>query len=187
MDNRARPPQLTVPVTEGRDHIQGPASAPVTIVEYGDFECPFCRQAHQMLQQLHNRAGDRFRLIFRHFPISQLHPHAQRAAEAAEAAAGQGQFWSMHDTLYEHQERLDEDSLYRYAKTLGLDMPRFRSQMQEGGLRGRVREDFSSGLRSGVNGTPTFFINGLRHDGGKDLQTFLGLIEEQLHRGSPPG
>src|SRR5437762_75696 len=112
-------PILTVPVSEQRDHIQGPATAPVTLVEYGDFECPYCGEAHGILQQIMAEAGERVRLVFRNFPLQQVHPHAEHAAEAAEAAAAQGRFWEMHDMLYERQDRLEDDDLVSYAAELG--------------------------------------------------------------------
>jgi protein-disulfide isomerase len=173
---------LTMPVSEDRDHILGPSSAPVTLVEYGDFQCSHCGQAHYELQELAKEAGDRFRLVFRHFPMTQIHPNAQRAAEASEVAAAQGQFWPMHDTLFEKQDALDDHDLVMYAHELGLDVMRFRMELLEGRYTPRVREDFLSGVRSGVNGTPTFFINGRRHDGPWDAESLLVAIKEAAPR-----
>jgi protein-disulfide isomerase len=121
--------------------------------------------------------GDRLRFAFRHFPLAQMHPHAERAAEAAEAAGAQGRFWEMHDLLFEHQKTLDDGHLLQFAEVLELDTERFAREVAAGIYRERVREDFMSGVRSGVNGTPTFFINGVRHDGSWQLEVLLGAIE----------
>jgi protein-disulfide isomerase len=169
-------PHLTPPVGE-RDHVQGPADAPVTLVEYGDFECPYCGEAYPIVKALQQRLGERLRFVFRNFPLTNAHPHAARAAEAAEAAAAQGRYWEMHDRLYEHQRALDDAHLERYASDVGLDVARFDREMTEGRYRGRVREDFLSGVRSGVNGTPTFFINGLRHDDSYAPEVLFAAIE----------
>jgi protein-disulfide isomerase len=173
--SRAR---LAVPVNEERDHISEPRVAPVTLVEYGDYECPFCGQAYYVVKDLERRAGNLMRFVFRNFPLTTIHPHAERAAEAAEAAGAQGRFWEMHDCLYENQQALEDEDLMRYAGMVGLDIPRFLSEMREGRYLNRIREDFLSGVRSGVNGTPTFFINGARHDGPWDLATLMTAIEE---------
>jgi protein-disulfide isomerase len=171
-------PHLTLPVGE-RDHIQGPADAPVTLVEYGDYECPYCGQAYPIVKALQQRLGDRLRFVFRNFPLTNAHPHAAHAAEAAETAAAQGEdtFWAMHDRLYEHQWALDDAHLEQYAAAIGLDVGRFDREMEAGRHQDRVREDFLSGVRSGVNGTPTFFINGARHDGAYDLDVLLEAVE----------
>jgi protein-disulfide isomerase len=124
--------------------------------------------------------GDRLRFAFRHFPLTQIHPHAQQAAEAAEAAATQGRFWEMHDLLFQHQDRLDTQSLLGYAAALELDVERFALELDTHVHIPRIREDFLSGVRSGVNGTPTFFVNGVRHDGGYDLQSLLTALSEAL-------
>jgi len=150
---------LAMPVGP-RDHILGPDMAPVTMVEYGDYECPYCGAAHPIVQAIVERLGDDLRFAFRHFPLAQMHPHAQQAAEAAEAAGAQGKFWEMHDMLYEHQTALDGPHLLTYAAALNLDVERFADELTRRVYADRVREDFMSGVRSGVNGTPTFFING---------------------------
>jgi protein-disulfide isomerase len=168
--------QLILPVSE-RDHSQGPATAPVTLVEYGDYECPYCGAAYPIVKEIQQRLGDRLRFVFRNFPITTAHPHAELAAEAAEAAGAQGKFWEMHDALFEHQRALDDGHLERCAGAVGLDVERFDREMEDRVYAGRVREDFMSGVRSGVNGTPTFFINGRRHDGSYDLETLLAAIE----------
>jgi protein-disulfide isomerase len=168
-------PRLTLPVGE-RDHIQGPTAATVTLVEYGDYQCPYCGQAYPIVINLQERVGDQMRLVFRNFPLSTLHPHAQHAAEAAEAAGVQGKFWAMHDYLYEHQSHLDDAALLRYAEEIDLDVERFARDLKDHKFAARVKEDFQSGIRSGVNGTPTFFINGLRHDAGWDLETLVNAV-----------
>lgn len=172
-------PRLTVPINE-HDHILGPLTAPVTMVEYGDYECPYCGQAHHVVKQLRQLMGTRMCFVFRHFPLTTVHPHAQLAAEAAEAAGGQGKFWEMHYVLFEHQYALEPDDLLQYAAALGLDVPRFSSDLATHIHAPRVREHFLSGVRSGVNGTPTFFINGLRHNGTFDLDTLVDAIEAAM-------
>jgi protein-disulfide isomerase len=169
-------PTLTMPVDPDRDHIQGPESAPVTLVEYGDFECPHCGRAHGILTELLPQLGESVRFVFRHFPLAQVHVHAEHAAESAEAAAAQGQFWEMHDALFENQEALEDDNLVSYAEQLGLDIPRFAADLEQQKYRTRVSEDFRAGIRSGVNGTPTFFINGHRHNGAWDLEALRQAI-----------
>lgn len=168
--------RLSLPVGE-RDHIQGPNDAAVTLVEYGDYQCPYCGQAHPIVKAVQRRLGDRLRFVFRNFPLAQIHEHAEHAAEAAEAAALQGSFWQMHDYLFEHQDQLDDDHLLQYAQALGLQMPAFEQAMARHTETARVREDFMSGVRSGVNGTPTFFINGRRHDGPWDIESLIEAIE----------
>jgi protein-disulfide isomerase len=168
---------LTLPVTAGRDHIQGPADAAVTLVEYGDFECPFCGAAYPVVKEIQDRMGARLRFAFRHFPITVKHPHAEQAAEAAEAAGAQGRFWAMHDRLFEQQERLRLADLVADAEALGLDTRRFEGELVSHVHAGRVREDFMSGVRSGVNGTPTFYVNGERYDGFADLEPLLAALE----------
>jgi protein-disulfide isomerase len=176
--------RLVLPVGE-RDHIRGPESAPVTLVEYGDYECPYCGQAYWVIRELERLEGDVMRFVFRNFPLATIHPHAERAAEAAEAAGAQGKFWEMHDTLYEHQQALEDEDLLQYAAAIGLDLPRFARELREGVHQARVREDFLSGVRSGVNGTPTFFINDVRHDGPWDLDTLFAAVENAARRRRP--
>jgi protein-disulfide isomerase len=170
-------PVLTVPVSQDRDHVQGPADAPVTLVEYGDYECPYCGAAYPIIKEVQARMGDRLRFVFRNFPISTSHPHAEQAAEAAEAAGVQGPFWEMHDLLYENQKRLRDEDLRGYAEQLGLDVERFARDLAEHVHAARVHEDFMSGVRSGVNGTPTFYINGSRYDDSYDVETLLAALE----------
>jgi protein-disulfide isomerase len=166
-----------VPVSDDRDHIQGSADAPVTLVEYGDYECPYCGAAYPIVKEVQARMGERLRFVFRNFPISTSHPHAEQAAEAAEAAAAQGSFWEMHDVLYENQKRLGDEDLRGYAETIGLDVGRFDTELADHAHADRVHEDFLTGVRSGVNGTPTFYINGTRHDDSYDAETLLAALE----------
>jgi protein-disulfide isomerase len=168
-------PRLALPIG-GRDHVLGPDTAPAVLLEYGDYECPFCRAAHGSVKQLRQVLGDELRFAYRHFPLTQIHPHAGQAAEAAEAAGAQGRFWEMHDLLFEHQDRLNAPDLLEYATAIGLDVARFADELGERVHAARVREDFLSGVRSGVNGTPTFFVNGFRHNGGYDLQSLLAAL-----------
>jgi protein-disulfide isomerase len=168
---------LTVPVTEGRDHIQGPPEAPVTLVEYGDYQCPYCGAAYPIIKQVQEEMGSDLRFVFRNFPIVTAHPHAETAAEAAEAAAAQGKFWEMHDLLYENQKRLGDEDLRGYADSLGLDLATFDRDLAGHLYAPRVHEDFMSGVRSGVNGTPTFYINGIRYDDPYDVETLLAALD----------
>jgi protein-disulfide isomerase len=168
---------LTLPVSEERDHIQGPSDTPVTLVEYGDYECPYCGVAYPVIKEVQSRMGERLRFVFRNFPITTSHPHAEQAAEAAEAAGAQDRFWEMHDVLYENQRHLSDADLRSYAEKLGLDLERFDEELAEHVYAARVREDFMSGVRSGVNGTPSFYINGAKHDDSYDLETLLAALE----------
>jgi protein-disulfide isomerase len=169
------PARLAVPVGE-HDHVQGPASAPVTLLEYGDYECPYCGAAVAIVQELLRVLPDQLRFVFRHFPLEKLHPHALRAAEAAEAAASQGKFFEMHATLFDHQTALEDADLLRYAAELDLDPARFAGDMAgHSQLRG-VREDFRSGIRSGARGTPTFYLEDLRYDGVVGVRQLIAAI-----------
>jgi protein-disulfide isomerase len=165
------------PNVGAEDHTEGPSDAPVTLVEYGDYECPYCGMAYPIVKRVQQRMGDRLRFAFRNFPLTESHPHAEHAAEAAEDAAAQRDFWAMHNTLYEHQRALDDPHLLRYAAELGLDTDEMSRALAEGTFEPRVRQDFRSGIRSGVNGTPTFFINGERFDGDwSDERAFLSAL-----------
>jgi protein-disulfide isomerase len=147
-----------------RDHRAGTDDAPVTLVEYGDFECPSCGLAYPLVRSLQRELGTDLRFVYRHFPLTLVHPHAQLAAEAAEASGAQGRFWEMHDLLYEHQQALEGDDLLQYGDALGLDVDRMAAELADGTHSRRLQDDFRSGVRSGVNGTPTFFVNGERFD-----------------------
>ena len=174
---------LNMPVTEDRDHIQGTADASVTLVQYGDYECPYCGAAYPIIKDVQSRMGERLRFVFRNFPISTSHPHAEQAAEAAEAADSQGKFWEMHDLLYENQRKLRDQDLRVYAQELGLDVELFDKELAEHVHADRVHEDFMSGVRSGVNGTPTFYINGVRHDDSYETDTLLAALERAAASG----
>ena len=166
--------QLNPPVSES-DHAQGRRNAPIVLVEYGDFECPYCGEAYPQLKAVQQAMGEALCFVFRHFPLSQAHPHAERAAEFAEAAATIGRFWEMHDLLFEHQQALDDRSLANYAKNLGCDGVLVESALR-GEFAAQVRGDFTSGVRSGVNGTPCLFINGRRYEGAWDAESLLGVL-----------
>lgn len=167
--------KLVLPVAK-RDHIQGPIDAPFKLVEYGDFECPFCGEAYPVVKAIRQRLGGRLCFAFRHFPLTNAHPHAEHAAEAAEAAGAQGSFWEMHDLLFENQHALGDEDLVRYASVLDLDASRLKKEVLAGAYRERVREDFRIGVRNGVNGTPTLFINGVRYDGERGPETLLAAL-----------
>jgi protein-disulfide isomerase len=168
--------KLTVPVNN-KDHMQGSARAPVTLVEYGDYECPYCGEAYYIVKKLQTDMGDQMRFVFRNFPLSQIHPHAVVAALAAEAAGAQGKFWEMHDMIYEHQEDLEEQNLISFAYVLRLDIDQFIHDMNSDEVQQKVHDDFWGGIRSGVNGTPTFFIQGKRHNGSYSYGQLRQAIE----------
>ena len=159
---------LKTPITQ-HDHVQGDESAPLTLLEYGDFECPHCGRAHPIVKALQERFGERLRFVYRHFPLTQMHPHAEGAAEAAEFAGAHKKFWEMHDLLFENQDQLGLPLYQELAGTLGLSVSALIAALKEGKFTAKVRSDFSGGVRSGVNGTPTFFINGVRYDGPVDV------------------
>jgi len=172
-DNRVH----LAPPVGSRDHAAGPKDAPLTLVEYGDFQCPHCGRAYPIVKDVQRALGTKLRFVFRNFPLSQIHPEAEHAAEAAEAASAQGAFWQMHDRLFERQFALDDDHLLEYASELGLDADRIRGELEAGTYTPRVREDFMSGVKSGVNGTPTFFINGVRYDASWDRDSLLAALQ----------
>ena len=174
-------PTLAVPVTE-HDHALGPKEAPVTLVLYADFQCPHCALFHPRMLEIAHELRDSLRLVFRHFPLSSVHPQAQRAAEAAEAAASQGRFWEMASQLFAHQDQLDDDSLIRYAKKASVDARRFRKDLGSGVHAPRVRSDYLAGLRSGVQGTPTLFINGERYEGMLEMDSLVGALVKASRR-----
>jgi protein-disulfide isomerase len=169
---------LTPPVSD-RDHAQGAAGAKVTLVEYGDYECSYCGRAYPIIKQLQTELGKQLRFVFRNFPLSQAHPHALHAAIAAEAVGAHGEdvFWQMHDTLYENQDALDDEALASYAEALGVPASELADATAGGPIAARVRADFRGGVRSGVNGTPSFFVNGERYDGNwTDVETFVSVL-----------
>ncbi|HEX8112757.1 MAG TPA: DsbA family protein [Kofleriaceae bacterium] len=169
-------PRLRVPVTD-RDHQRGPARASVTLVEYGDFQCPFCRQAFYALRNIEDRFQNDLRLVYRHFPLAEIHPLALIAAEASEAAGAQGRFWEMHDTLFQNQPNFQPEELIGYASQLGLDVDAFTEDLMALRHRDRIREDFMGGVRSGVNGTPSLFINGELFDAPAEERLLARAIE----------
>jgi protein-disulfide isomerase len=170
---------LSIPVGED-DHVQGPADAHVTLVEYGDYQCPGCGAAYPMVKSIVKHLGPKLRFVFRNMPLNEMHPFAEMAAEAAEAAGAQGKFWEMHDGLYEHQAELGPKLIAMLAKRLHLDVPRFEQDMASRQFRDRVKRDFMSGVRSGVNGTPTFFIDGARYDGVLDEHSLESALRERI-------
>jgi len=163
---------LLLPIHDG-DHVHGPASASFTLVEYGDYECPDCGRLFWIIRDLQTELGDRLRVVYRHYPLSGIHPHAQEAAEAAEASGVQGRFWEMHDLLFEKQMALDRKNLIAYAENLSLDLGRFRSELKGKTYDQRVRDDFRRGVQNGVYRTPGLFLNGVRHDDVWDRETLL--------------
>ncbi len=172
---------LHVPVSE-TDRASGPTDAPVTLVEYGDYECPDCFNAEPIVSQLRSRLGDRLRVVFRHFPQNSIHPRASVAAAAAEAAAAQGKFWEMHRALFAHQRELLDTDLVHLALQLGLDIYRFQTALESPAGAKRIRDDFDGAVRSCVKGTPTFFINGRRYRGPAQVEPMLAAIEAAEHQ-----
>lgn len=168
-------PVLCLPISS-RDHIQGLASAAITLVEYGDYQCPDCAKAHGIIQEIQQQLGSQLCYVFRHFPCIQFHPQAQQAAEAALSAAKQGKFWQMHDLLFVNQHALKAGDLAEYAALLELDVMQFLRELSEDMHVQRVQEDINSGIESGVYQTPTFFINSLRYDGTCDKETLIAVL-----------
>lgn len=166
---------LVEPVTE-RDHMLGPSDAPITIVEYGDYECPDCLNAVPIIKKVRQALGDRMRFVFRHFPLSSIHPHASMAAEAAEAANDQGKFWEMHEELFKHQKELAD--LTHLALLLGLEIYKFESGRTSDQHRRRVYVDYEGGVLSGVKGTPTLFINGRKYQGKIEAKAIIAACEK---------
>jgi protein-disulfide isomerase len=176
--------ELSVPVSE-IDHTLGPAHAPVTLVEYGDFECPICKQAAPAVKLILKHFYGKLRVVYRHFPQEEVHPHALQAALAAEAAGGQGKFWLMHDLLFENQSHLKPQHLRSYAEQLELDMVRFDADMEDELYLQRIREHTDGGMPSGVRATPTFFINGRIHDASFGMQSLMDGIDAALRTALP--
>jgi len=175
--------KLTVPIA-GRDHIRGPIEAPFTLIEYGDYQCPYCGEAYPVIKAVQKRLRDKLCFAFRNFPLVNVHEYAEHAAAAAEGAAAQGSFWEMHDMLFENQEELDDDNLGRLASKLGMDAKRLLSEIVGGKHLPRLREDFQAGLRAGVNGTPTLFVNGVFYDGPPAVEALLAAFEKVSPRAS---
>jgi protein-disulfide isomerase len=171
--------RLATPVTAD-DHVQGPAEAEVTLLQYGDYECPYTRMSRHSIHALQREYPDTLRFVFRHFPLEAIHPHARAGAEAAEAAGAQGDFWTMHEYLFEHQHALEDRDLHQYALDLGLEPERFARDRTSPDIARRIDRDRASGERSGVQGTPTFYVNGIRHDGPYDVDTLRSAIVAQL-------
>jgi protein-disulfide isomerase len=171
--------KLSLPVSESRDHILGPVTAPVNLVEYGDYECPYCAQAYLITKEIQERLGDKLCFVFRNFPITKIRPHAYETALAAEAASAQGMFWDMYDYLFKHGQAVTNDSLRRSAAGLGLNLPRFDREFYDRVYTNHIDEDIQSGNSSGVKGTPTFFINGELYNGSWDLDSLLGTLDEE--------
>ena len=172
---------LKVPVTS-RDHVQGSESAEVTLVEYGDFECPHCGRAYGVVKQVQAHFGDRLRFVYRHFPLREIHPQAEAAAETSEFAAARHRFWEMHDLLFENQQALGLPLMAESAEALGLSAAELREALAGGQYASKVQADFLGGVRSGVNGTPTFFIDGERHEGSYELAGLVSAIELRVSR-----
>ena len=176
--------KLTIPVNIGSDHIRGSINnnAPITLVEYGDYECPYTGMAYPIVKELIREFGnDKIRFVFRNFPLNNIHPHAQHASEAAEAAAAQDKFWQMHDYLFEHQKALDDSHLLEYAQKVGLeDIRKFKDDVSGHIYAPLIEESLKGGIDSGVEGTPTFFINGVRYEDSFDLRTFSKTLQKYL-------
>ena len=172
-----RPSRLAVPLDRAKDHVLGPIDAPVSLLEYGDYECPDCGRAYPLLKELTLRLGGRLLFAFRHFPQYTIHHHASIAAQAAEAAGAQGKFWPMHDLLYENQDRLDTMDLTHHAAKLGLELYKFDAALAGETYRRRVEDDYTSGQRSGVRGTPTLFINERRYEGPVEIEALAAAID----------
>jgi protein-disulfide isomerase len=175
--NMSKTQTSTLPI-KGYDHIQGSPDAPFKLVEYGDFQCPYCGDAHEMVKQIQDRLGDELCFVFRNFPLVDMHEHAEHAAEAAEAAGAQGRFWEMHDLLFENQGALADDDLVEYAAELGLDAKRVMTDIRNGAHAARIKKDLLSGEQNGVSGTPTFFVNGEPFNDEPTAEALLAALTE---------
>jgi protein-disulfide isomerase len=171
--------KLTMRVSESRDHIQGPATAPVTLLEYGDFECPYCAQAYIIIKEAQERLGSNLRFVFRNFPVTKVRPHAYETALTAEAAGAQGKFWEMYDYLFKHGQWVTNDNLRQSAAKLGLDIARFDRDFLDHRYSSHIDKDIESGKSSGVNSTPTFFINEDHYNGAWDLDSLLSALDQE--------
>lgn len=170
---------LKPPVSTG-DHHQGNPSAPIVLLEYGDYACPYCGEAYPVIEKIKETLGDKLSFVFRYFPLEAVHPNANNAALAAEAASKQGKFWQMHDLLYINQDKLEWDGLVAMADTIGLDLVKFEADIKSGQLQDKIDDDLESGLRSGVNGTPSFFVNGEKYNGDWAYEEFLTYLNGLL-------
>jgi protein-disulfide isomerase len=170
---------LKPPVSD-KDHIQGISTAVIELVEYGDYECPHCGHAYPIVKSIQHKLGNQLKFIFRNFPLQEIHEHAVAAAVAAEAAAKQGKFWEFHDLLFENQDRLSGNTIVLIAEKLKLDLTKFRGSLHDETIQQKVDDDFESGVRSGVNGTPTFFINGKKYAGSWDEDSLLAFLKKLL-------
>jgi protein-disulfide isomerase len=167
---------LKIPVGND-DHVLGRADAPQTLLEYGDYECPYCREAHVVIKSVRASLGDRLRFVFRNMPLNEVHPHAELAAEAAEAAAAQGKFWQMHDALFEHNPPLSSTAIASLARRLQLDLPRFQDDLATHRFRARVQQDFLGAIKSGATGTPAFFIDGELYGGAAEEDALIAALQ----------
>jgi len=177
---RERMETALLPPLDSTDHILGPVSAAVTVIEYGDFECPYCRAAYPAAKMLLDQFQDRVRFVFRHFPVIEMHPHAERAAESAETAGAQGRFWTMHDLLFENQQHLGDEFLRQYAFQAKLDLQRYEREMDSRIHLQFIREQMTSGKKRGTRGTPTFFVNGVMEDVSFGMENLYKAIEANL-------
>ncbi len=177
VDMTIEKPALDLLPLRESEHLRGSPRAAVTLVEYGDYECPGCAEAYWIIGRLEERLGDKMRFVFRHYAFARLHPHAELAAQAAEAAGAQGKYWEMHDLLFENWQSLERKDLLAYARRLDLDLARFARELKSEKYLPRVREDFRTGVQNGVYGTPGLFLNGVRHDGSYDFETLLEAME----------
>ena len=169
--------KLITPINIGTDHVRGSIDAPISIVEYGDYECPYTGMAYPIVKEMMKQFNNKVYFVFRNFPLNDIHPHAQHAPEAAEVAAAQDRFWQMHDYLFEHQKALDDNHLLQYAGKLGLDINKFKKEVTEHTYAPLIEESLKSGIDSGVQGTPTFFVNGERYEDSWDLETFSNFLK----------
>jgi protein-disulfide isomerase len=165
------------PPVNAKDHFQGEENAPIELVEYGDYQCPHCGHAHPIIKKIQKKLGEKLKFVFRNFPLAEVHPDATHAAIAAEVASAQDKFWKMHDIIFENQSRLDDVHLVRYAENAGMDVSKFETDFEKPEFAEKVESDFESGIRSGVNGTPSFFVNGEKYSGDWEEQHFLSYLE----------
>jgi formate-nitrite transporter family protein len=171
--------QISTSQIQGHDHIQGSIDASFKLIEYGDYQCPFCADAHEVVKEIQERLGNQLCFVFRNFPLVEMHPFAEHAAEAAESAAGQGRFWEMHDTLFENQNALTDEDLAEYATELGLDARRLIADVRKGAHAAHIKKDLASGEQNGVNGTPTFFVNGQLFAGEPNPEELIAALTER--------